>query len=383
MPANQPGKRVLTVFRWSAAGCYPSSFMRFFAFFSLAAAVGLCGCGLPGAPQPPSLGIPKAITDLQAGRKGSRVTLAWTEPKETTDGELIRRAGQMVVNRAEEGEAFHKIAVVPLEPALQTGQPAHPSASDDISGLLANPATSDFFLYEVVSLSSRGRTSFPSNAVSVPAVLTATPPQSLTLKLTPDGVSIDFAVPQSPNSTRLDSQFIFRIERREQGAAQSATPAVIAQVRPGDQVLPFTDSSIVWEKTYVYWVTPVTLWRAGVQQGEVEGDDSPSSTIFAHDIFPPATPMGLEAVFSGMIQHPGIDLTWKPDTEEDLAGYNIYRNVPGSTPAKINAELVKTPAFHDPDVALGQTYFYSVTAVDLRGNESARSEQASETVPRE
>lgn len=357
--------------------------MRFLALFALAASAGLCGCGLPGAPQPPSLGVPKAIGDLQAGRKGSLVTLAWSEPKETTDGELIRKPGQMVVDRAVEGRAFQKIAIVPLEPALKAGQAAHPSASDDISGLLANPATSDFFLYEVFSLSSRGRTSLPSNVVSVPAVLTVTPPQSLALKLTPDGVSINFDVPQAPASNRLDSQFIFRIERREQGAAENVAPAIIAQVKPGQQVLPITDSGIEWEKTYTYWVTPVTLWRAGVQQGEVEGDDSPSSSIFAHDIFPPATPLGLEAVFSGMIQQPGIDLTWRPNAEEDLAGYNVYRHTDGTSPVKINNQLLKTPAFHDPDVALGKTYFYSVSAVDLRGNESAHSQETSETVPRE
>lgn len=357
--------------------------MRFLALFALAATVGLCGCGLPGAPQPPSLGVPKAIGDLQAGRKGSVVTLVWSEPKQTTDGELIRKPGQMVLDRAEEGEAFHRIAVVPLEPALKDGQPPHPSASDDISGLLANPVTSDFFLYKVVSVSSRGRTSLPSNVVSVPAVLTAAPPQSLALKLTPDGVSIDFVIPQVPTSNRLDSQFIFRIERREQGAAENVAPAIIAQVRPGQQVLPITDSGIEWEKTYTYWVTPITLWRAGVQQGEVEGDDSPSDNIFAHDTFPPSTPLGLEAVFSGMIQHPGIDLTWTPNTEEDLAGYNVYRHKQGSPRVKINTGLLKTPAFHDPDVALGQAYFYSVTAVDLRGNESASSQETSETVPRQ
>lgn len=357
--------------------------MRFFSLFALAAAVGLCGCGLPGAPQPPSLGIPKAISDLEASRKGSVVTLAWTEPKETTDGELIRKPGEMEVDRAEEGGAFHKVAAVPLEPALKTGQPVRASASDDISSLLSNPGTTDFLRYHVVSLSSRRRASFPSNEVAVPAVLTASPPQLLTLRITPDGVSINFAVPQPPNSRRLDSQFIFRIERQEQGTAENVAPTIVAQIRPEEQVLPFTDSSMEWEKTYTYWVTPVTLWRAGAQQGEVEGDDSPGSTIFAHDVFPPAMPSGLEAVFSGMIQQPAIDLTWSPNTEQDLAGYNVYRHTDGTPPVKINTELVKTPAFHDPDVALGKTYFYSITAVDLRGNESGRSQEASETVPQE
>lgn len=289
----------------------------------------------------------------------------------------------MVVDRAEEGGGFHQVAAVALRPALKTVRPAHASASDNISALLTNAATTDFLRYQVVSVTSRGRTSLPSNVVFVPSVLTATAPQNLTVALTPDGVSINFVIPQEPNSGRLDSQFIFRIERREKGAPENIAPAIVAQVRPGDRVLPFTDSSIEWEKTYTYWVTPVTLWRAGVQQGEVEGDDSPSSTIFVHDTFPPVTPSGLEAVFSGIIQHPAIDLTWTPNTDQDLAGYNVYRHTESSTPVKINTQLVKAPAFHDPNVALRNTYFYSVTAVDLRGNESAKSKETSETVPRE
>jgi len=42
---------------------------------------------------------------------------------------------------------------------------------------------------------------------------------------------------------------------------------------------------------------------------------------------------------------------------------------------------VKTPAFRDSNVAAGRNYFYSVSAIDARGNESARSEEATESVP--
>ena len=48
---------------------------------------------------------------------------------------------------------------------------------------------------------------------------------------------------------------------------------------------------------------------------------------------------------------------------------------------KMNSELVRTPAFRDMQVVPGKTYFYSVSAVDERGNESGRSEEASESVP--
>lgn len=356
-------------------------FMKFLALLSVMAV--LCGCGLPGAPQPPSLGVPKAIMDLQGSRKGATVTLAWTEPRETTDGELIKGSGEMVLDRGEQNGPFQKVATLPLHPALSKGEPQQVSASDDISALVGSPATSDFILYHVESVTSRGRTSVPSNLVAVPAVLTAPAPQVVNLGLVPEGVTIAFDLPSVPPSTRLNSEFIFRIERRQAGAPSTAQAVIVGQVKPGEQVLPLTDNGIEWEKSYEYWVTPVTLWRTGPQQGEVEGADSPHVTIVAHDTFPPATPSGLEAVFSGLIAKPAIDLTWMPNSEEDLAGYNVYRRTDEGAATRVNTQLLKTPAFEDNTVAFGQTYLYSVTAVDLRGNESGPSQQASETVPKQ
>src|SRR3954464_15857354 len=55
----------------------------------LALALGVAGCGTPGAPQPPSLHLPKPVDDLKAVRKGDKVYLHWTEPSETTDRQSI------------------------------------------------------------------------------------------------------------------------------------------------------------------------------------------------------------------------------------------------------------------------------------------------------
>ena len=113
---------------------------------------------------------------------------------------------------------------------------------------------------------------------------------------------------------------------------------------------------------------------------EVEGDDTAEVKVFAHDIYPPSVPTGLQAVASGAGQRPFIDLIWSPAAEADLAGYNVYRGEPGSAAVKINSEIVKVPAYRDPDVKPGVRYSYSVSAVDARGNESARSQEASEGV---
>jgi fibronectin type 3 domain-containing protein len=103
--------------------------------------------------------------------------------------------------------------------------------------------------------------------------------------------------------------------------------------------------------------------------------------VFAHDIFPPAVPTGLQAVFSGVGQSPFVDLVWSPDTEADLAGYNIFRHEENQQPVKLNSEPVKTPSFRDSNVQSGKKYFYAVSALDERNNESGKSEEASEQVP--
>ena len=67
--------------------------------------------------------------------------------------------------------------------------------------------------------------------------------------------------------------------------------------------------------------------------------------------------------------------------ESDLAGYNIFRWLKGGQPQKLNTQLVQVASFRDENVEAGKTYFYVVSAVDLRGNESPRSAEAHETVP--
>jgi fibronectin type 3 domain-containing protein len=121
--------------------------------------------------------------------------------------------------------------------------------------------------------------------------------------------------------------------------------------------------------------------QPGKLEVSIEGDDTPEVKVFADDVFPPAVPSGLQAVFSGPGQQPFIDLIWAPVTDADLDGYNIYRHEEGGAPVRVNSEPVKMPAFRDAQVVSGKTYFYSVSAVDTRQNESARSEEASERVP--
>jgi fibronectin type 3 domain-containing protein len=93
----------------------------------------------------------------------------------------------------------------------------------------------------------------------------------------------------------------------------------------------------------------------------------------------------LQAAYSGEGQRAFIDLIWAPVTSADLAGYNVYRSETNGAETevmvKLNSEPAKSPSYRDLAVASGKSYTYSVSAVDVRGNESQRSEETSEPVP--
>ena len=170
---------------------------------------------------------------------------------------------------------------------------------------------------------------------------------------------------KAPAKTRLPakSQFQFRIDR--------ARPRAFHRLQPSNGKRPTSTA-----------ITAVTIVKRPDSEVQVEGDDTPPVRVIAHDVFPPSVPAGLQAAYSGEGQKPFIDLIWAPVTNADLAGYNVYRSeANGAAAAKLNSELVKSPSYRDSAVASGKTYTYSVSAVDVRGNESQRSEETSEPVP--
>src|SRR6184192_1626294 len=60
----------------------------------------LAACGTPGVPLPPSLELPKPVTDLRAVRKADKVYVSWSVPTQTTDGQRVRHLGPVQVCRA-------------------------------------------------------------------------------------------------------------------------------------------------------------------------------------------------------------------------------------------------------------------------------------------
>ncbi len=349
----------------------------------------LLGCGVPGIPKPPSLDLPEPVTDLRAVRKGDSVYLDWTVPAETTDRLAVRHPGPTRICRNKDAgmsecvNPVGEIAVSQL-PGSSSSQskPAtkiETNYTDNLPRplLVENPAARIFYAISV--LNRNGRSAGISNVVNVPAAPALPPPADFQAQVSADGVVLSWSrVPLAPETPGL--RHVYRVYRRAEGGdADTVVGELSVDASSATRIV---DHSFEWEKTYLYRATTVTLIREnGNPEAQFDGDDTPVMKVFAHDVFAPAVPSGLQAVFSGVGQQPFIDLIWAPDTDADLAGYNVFRHETGSPPVEINSELVKTPAFRDMNIAPGKTYVYSVSAVDVRGNESDQSQDASEAVP--
>jgi hypothetical protein len=232
-------------------------------------------------------------------------------------------------------------------------------------------------IYTIEAVNDSGRSAGFGNRVNVPLVPTTAPPHAVRVEVQADGVHINIPPQAMQSEPDPRIQYWYQVTRNIVPAGNT-TPDLIGEA-PAIGDVNIVDRNFEWEKSYAYTVTPIT-WVETQPNGKrlysVPGESAAPVEVTTKDVFPPAIPTGLQAVYTSGPPKT-IDLTWAPNTDADLSGYNVYRNG-----VKVNTESVKTPTYRDPVTAPGD-YNYSVTAVDLRGNESAKSAEASEKAPAE
>lgn len=344
----------------------------------------LAGCGTPGAPQLPSLQLARPVDDLTASRKGNQVQLDWTLPRKNTDRTLVKNIPESRICR-HDGTALMsgctEVGTVQNTRFQQVPKDEQPPAVrmkyvDTLPSQLGEKDPAGFVRYAVEIMNTRDRSAGLSNQVLIPIAPTITPPEDLTVKVEADGVLLSWTGADAPPPPQ-GLTYRYRIARSPAGANAFIG---IADVEPVEEGF-YLDKTFAWETKYDYRITSVTLVHSQGVDMMVEGDDSPSVAVFTRDIYPPAEPTGLQAVFSSVGQKPFVDVSWAPSMESDLAGYNVFRRSGNGEPVKINQQLVPVPSYRDDSVAAGTTYYYAVSAVDLRGNESQRSAETVEAVP--
>jgi hypothetical protein len=353
----------------------------------LVAASALAGCGMPGAPLPPSLSLPVPVNDLSAVRTGGQVALSWTMPTKTTDKVLLKGNIAVRVCRNETSAAPCSVAAT-----LQLAPGADASFTDTVPAPLAagSPRALAYFV-ELVNRKLR------SAGLSNPAEILAgeAPPaiENLTAEMSKEGVLLRWAAApaeSSPVAIRLVRRLLTPpVKKSDQGPLpQPAEPLEqTLLVEPADHSDRALDTSIRLGETYEYRAQRVTRATIGSSTLELAGPLSLPLRIDAINVFPPSAPRGLAAVATAGENGsgPAIDLSWLPGAEPNLSGYIVYRRdsaATGSNWQRISpAQPVVGPGYHDPNVQPGHTYDYSVTAIDQDGRESARSVEASDTVP--
>ena len=124
--------------------------------------------------------------------------------------------------------------------------------------------------------------------------------------------------------------------------------------------------------TWFYRVVAVDA-AANASSGSTEA----SATVA--DAQAPTAPTALAAAVTGQT----VALTWTASSDNvGVTGYQVYRSTTsGFTPGPVNkiADVTSGTAYSDAGLA-GGSYFYQVVAIDLAGNPSPTSNQASATV---
>ena len=94
-------------------------------------------------------------------------------------------------------------------------------------------------------------------------------------------------------------------------------------------------------------------------------------------------PESAQATFPLTVLHSGT-LKWQAGTPgaNPIAGYNVFRSTESGGPySQINSALVSGLTYFDPGLASGTTYYYVITTVDSKGNQSSASPQVTAAIP--
>jgi len=97
--------------------------------------------------------------------------------------------------------------------------------------------------------------------------------------------------------------------------------------------------------------------------------------IVKPDHTPPSRPKGIYSITADK----AVYLFWEENDERDFAEYMVYRTTDPQSNLYHHIGTVDTSAYIDYNVKNGNTYYYVVTAVDYKGNESDFSDGIQDT----
>lgn len=343
-------------------------------FAALLGAVLLAGCGIQGPPQPPRVEQPETIKDLAVVQVGQTLYVSFTVPVNATDGEGL--------TKPLEAEIYRMVSPMQSKPgaAFTSGTPWLALSAGDIKRdthdkkLIYSAKLSDDEFKQglgqittvAVKTLTRGFRHHPlesqfSNSVRISFLEVSDPVQDLSIEPTEKSLVLHWSKPQQTlHGGNVEGLAGYRV--------YSAQGSPVGEFRTAGETAETTFAFAPFKVGTLYAFKVRALFRNG--NWTAESPDSETREILPRDVFPPATPEGITGIHSAA----GVELVWTPNTEPDLAGYNVYRKNAEGRFVKLNDRMLPTPFFTDPSIQSDQTYIYRITAVDLSGNESPPSQ---------
>lgn len=369
---------------------------RFYFGSALSLLLVLAGCGAPGEPVPPRRRVPVAISDLAARQLGESVVLKFSVPRKTIDDEILAQPPALEIYRgfAPTGTSLKKVTsrlVYSISPSsvntyLSGGQIEF---TDAIGPAEFHAHAGEQALYVVRTRVAAKRASADSNAVIIRLLPVAVPLVDVRAIVTESAVELSWSAAAGSSFGGAPPEIAgYRVYRAEVDAPSATSPdlqniklkAPLAPLEftPGPT---YRDTQIQFGRTYLYSVRTVS----SSDSIAAESADSSPVIVTPRDIFPPARPQNLVALFVPPAPNgpAHIELSWGISAETDLAGYHVYRSEPEGARDRLTRELLVAPTFRDMSAVSGHRYVYDVTALDRAGNESAPSEPAVIEVPKQ
>jgi hypothetical protein len=402
---------------------------------ALSLAVVASGCGKRGDPLPPLRPTPQPVSGLAIAQRGNELTIQFVAPRLATDSsrlpvldiELLRldgegdfsKAAQVSTRKAAPGERLEITEALPaagttIRVAARAVQDKKKSTQTPVVTLTIQPpppaptalvarsgavgvslawAAPDpmpcWVPPPVPTPSTHPGTPLPGARPPLPGVPGVTapapaPPPSTTLPSaapTPTPPSPTPPVPPSapgepgaptPGPTATPSPAPsptpvpmpprvggFHVYRRADPGSFGAPLAPLPTERASyDDVAAALGSRVCYVVRTVVSTDPL-----------VESDASNEACVTVEDITAPAAPTGV-ATLPG---DTGLDVSWSPSAEADLASYRVYRATRGAAATRIGEVAKPATTLRDTTAVAGQRYRYTVTAVDAAGNESPPS----------
>ena len=309
----------------------------------------LSACGKRGDPLPPLRRAPQPVTEFKVAERGDRLEVSLFAPRTFTDGKRLPVLEIEILRASGEG-TFEKVARSTLRKAapgerIVEGEPL--------------PATGT-----VLRLAARarvkGRPSTQSPVVSLTVAPTPPAPSSLSVRSAEKGAALSWTPPELEGP----SFFVYR-------RSQTGDYALPLQDKPTTAVTAIDEKALPGDS----WCFVVRTVSSTAPLVESAASDEACLTV--GDVAAPASPLGVAA----QPREGGIEVSWSPSPEADLAVYRIYRWSQGAPVVTIADVPAGETTYLDAEAPAGVVVRYSVTAVDKAGNESGRSPAASASRP--